>query len=321
MNNRDIVAKADIAVSNLIADGGYLNADQSAKFIQMLIDEPTIINQARVVQMNSPRKRIEKIGFGSRILNVAPSSGTSLAAGRRSRPDLDLLTMTTTELLAEVWIPYDVLEDNIEKGGLEDTIMSMIVTRTSLDLEELLILGNTSSSDTYLATMDGILELTPTRNIYEAGGVTNITRTLFKTAMQMMPTRYLRNRALMRFFTSHNVEMEYRDSLAGRATGLGDNLHQTFNPVFAYGTQLVPCALMPDDRFWFSYPNNIVFGVQREITIEADRDIRRRVLIIVLTLRIAIALEEPTAAVIIQNFADTGMLTSTTTSSSTTTTA
>ena len=318
MGVRDIVEKADLAVSNLQSDGGYLNPEQANKFIQIIHDEPTIINQCRTVVMNSPQRKIEKIGFGSRILRAAPSSGTPLASASRSKPDLGLITMTTKEIIAEVWIPYDVLEDNIEKANLETTIMTMIGRRAALDLEELIILGDTSSADTYLALMDGLIQLTPGGNIYNAPGVTDVTSMIFKKALQKMPTKYLRNRSLMKFFTSHHVEMELRDSQAQRLTTLGDEKLVQFTPMFAYGVPVTPCALMPNTKMWLSYPENLIFGIQRQISIEADRDIRRRVLIIVLTLRCALALEVPDACVLVQEFKDTGILTTTTSTTTTT---
>ncbi len=319
LDNRSIVEKADIAVANLVASGGYLNTEQADAFVRMIIDQPTIINDCRVVRMNAPKRKIEKIGFGSRILRAAPASGTALDASKRARPDLGTIELETEEIIAEVWLPYDVLEDNIERGGLEQTIMSMIAGRAALDLEELIVLGDTASSDAYLALVDGMLSLTPTANTVDGSGITDITKTLFKAAMQRMPTRYLRNRAAMRHYVSHHAEMEYRDSIASRATSLGDEKVSTFTPMFAYGTPVTPIAMMPDHKLFLSYPKNIIWGIQRDIMIETDKDIRRRVLIIVLTMRCDVKMEEPQAAVVVQDFTDAGLPSTTTTTTTTTT--
>ena len=158
-SQRSIVEKADIAVSNLISCGGYLNPMQSNAFIRMLIEQPTLLKQIRTVPMNSPTMQINKIGFTSRLLKAAPTSGSYLAAGDRSRPSTEQVNLKTSEILAEVHIPYDVLEDNIERGSLEDTIMALIAERASRDLEELIISGDENSGDAYLALMDGILIL------------------------------------------------------------------------------------------------------------------------------------------------------------------
>ena len=83
-DSRRIIEKADLAVGQMVTDGGYLNPEQSDSFYRKLIDEPTLISRVRTVQMNSPKMNIDTIGFGSRILRAAPSSGTALASDRKS---------------------------------------------------------------------------------------------------------------------------------------------------------------------------------------------------------------------------------------------
>ena len=51
-SNQSIIEKATMTLSDLAA-GGLMNPMQFKKFYQMLIDQPTIINEARTVQMLS----------------------------------------------------------------------------------------------------------------------------------------------------------------------------------------------------------------------------------------------------------------------------
>src|SRR6056297_2239715 len=298
-DSRNIIEKADLAVSQMISDGGYLNPEQSDNFYQKLIDQPTLINRVRSVQMGRPKMNIDKIGFGSRILRAAPSSGTALKADERARPTFDQVQLETEEVIAEVHVPYDALEDNIEKENLQDTIMDLIAQRASLDLEELLIPGATTSNDAYLALFDGAIQLAG--NTVDGSGLSAIDKTLFKTALQNMPTQYLRNLNVMEFMLSHNNVFEYRDQLADRATGKGDDFYLNRPTVYSFGVPIMPAALMPNDEMLFTFPKNLIFGVQRAIQIETDKDIRSRELIIVLTMRPAINIEEDSAAVRINN--------------------
>jgi HK97 family phage major capsid protein len=294
-DSRRIIEKADLAVSQMISDGGYLNPEQSDTFYRKLIDEPTLIGKVRTVQMNSPKMNIDTIGFGSRILRAAPTSGTALTADQRVRPAFGQIELDTEEVIAEVHIPYDALEDSIERGNLETTIMQMLTGRVSLDLEELLINGDTTSADSYLALFDGALALAG--HTYDGSALTAINKDLFKAALQEMPTQYLRNLAAMNFLMSwHNV-IEYRDTLAGRETGAGDDFYLNRPTVFAFGVPINPAALMPNDEVLFTYPQNLIFGIQRDIMIETDKDIRARTLIVVLTMRVAIEAEEKDAMV------------------------
>ena len=303
MENQDIIKKADIALSDLVggpSGGGLLNPEMTDRFIRTLIDSPTIINRARTVTMNAPTRKINKIGFGSRILRPALSS-TALSAGDRVKPDLSQIELNTKEVIAEAHIPYDVLEDNIEggninasmesgAGGLHGTMVQLMAERAALDLEELLLLGDTASADPYLALLDGYLKRT-TNHIVDAGGMV-INKNLLKMGVKAMPDKYLRNRAALEHFVSVDNDTEYRDSYASRQTALGDNMLQGTGPVYAWGSQLKPVPLMPNTHGLFCNPLNLIFGIQRRITIEYDKDIRTREFIVVITARTDNQIEE-----------------------------
>ena len=86
MNQRQLVEKAMITVSDLVSNGGYLNPEQADRFLRDVQDAPTLLNDVRFVKMNAPKRVIENIGFGSRILKEAPASGTALGSADRSAP-------------------------------------------------------------------------------------------------------------------------------------------------------------------------------------------------------------------------------------------
>jgi hypothetical protein len=305
-SNAELVRKADIALSDLVSDGGLLNPEQTDRFIRTLIDSPTVLNSARVVTMNSPTRKINKIGFGSRILRPAVSV-TALDPSDRAKPDLSQVVLNTEEVMAEVRIPYEVLEDNIERGninassesggagGLHSTIVTLIAERAALDLEELVLLGDSISGDPYLALLDGWMKLVTT-HVVDAGGAT-ISKTLLKNAVKAMPDKYLRNRGELVHFFSVDNETEMRDTYSDRATGLGDTMLQGLGPLYAWGSQVLGAPMMPAAKGLFVNPLNLIFGIQRRVTIEYDKDIRTREFIIVLTTRVACEIEEEDAVV------------------------
>lgn len=309
MNNAQLVKKADIALSDLTNSGGLLNPEQTDKFVQILMDSPTIFNALRVVTMNAPQKKINKIGFGSRMLRPA-TSATALAANLRSKPDLGQITLNTKEVIAEVHIPYDVLEDNIEggnisapmgssAGGLQDTIMTLIGQRVALDLEELFLLGDTASGDSYLALCDGFIKRS-TAHVVDAGGLT-INKDVFKAAIKAMPDKYLRQRSALEFFISVDNETEYRDTVANRVTGLGDSALVSANAMSVFGSSITGAALMPNTKGLYTNPKNLIAGIQRRVHIEYDKDIRTREYIIVVTARVDCQVEETDAVVSVIN--------------------
>ena len=314
MTNRELLRKADIALSDLAA-GGILPPAQGDRFIRQLIDSPTILNEARVVTMNGPDMKINRIGFGTRIMRPARQAGgfnddgtndRHLLEAERAKPDFAQLALHTEELMAEVHIPYEVLEDNIEggnvrarngdsAGGLMDTLIALMGDRAALDLEEVGLLGDTASGDAYLAMFDGYLKLANQHTV-DASGAT-IDKNLVKAGIKAMPDKYLRNRGALRNYVSVDNETEFRDTYANRGTALGDAMLQGNSPVYAFGTQVVGVPMMPANRGLLTDPRNLIFAIQRRIMMEYEKDIRARVFIIVLTCRVDFAIEEPDAVV------------------------
>ena len=328
-SNQELLRKADLTLADLTANGGMLQPEDSTAFIRKLIKEPTIIRAARVIEMLAPQRKINKIGFGQRILRKA-TSGTALpqnaamtgGLGGRAKPTTEQLTLTTQEVIAEVRLPYDVLEDNIERaqaatnsppnqgaaGGLKDTIISMIAERAALDMEELCLLGDTAytnSADSddaaYLSMFDGWLKMAVTGgNVVDAASAT-VSKNLFRDGTKAMPSQYLRDRVNMKHFVSVNNETQYRDTLADRGTALGDNMVQGLSPVFAYGSPVNAVPMMPEAKGLFCNPLNLILGIQRQVSLEFDKDISARQYIIVLTARIAVEIEEALATVAYSN--------------------
>jgi hypothetical protein len=301
--NAELIKKADLALSDL-ATAGKLNPMQADRFIRNLIDQPTVLSQVRTVVMKGSQMKINKIGFGSRILHPAVSS-TALADSDRSKPDLSQVELNTKEVIAEVHIPYDVLEDNIEggnisvgmeqgAGGMHQTIVDLLGARAALDLEELALLGDSGSGDAYLAMQDGFLKLA-TANLVTAS--TTISKDIIKAALKAMPTRFLRNRTSMKHFLSVNNETDLRDIYANRVGSFGDANLQNNTALQMFGSVIEPVALMPVANSLFTNPLNLIFGIQRNISIEYDKDITKRVFIIVLTARVDFQIEEVNAVV------------------------
>lgn len=316
--NQHWMEKADLALADLASSGGLLNPEQANTFIRKLIKAPTILNVLRVVEMNASQRKVNKIQFASRILRPG-TQGTALTQSERSKVTTEQIQLNTKEVIAEVRIPYDVIEDNIERGsigqdsdggagtpaggGFVATMLTLIAERAALDLEELGIKGDLLSTDDYLALTDGFLKTAEDNgNIANALGAT-VSKTMFKAGLKTMPDQYKRNLSAMFHMLSRNNEIEYRDFLANRATGLGDATIQGFNAVFGFGVPLLGVDLMPVDKGLLCQPLNLLMGIQRQVMLEFDKDITTRVYIIVLTARIDFQIEESDAVVVYNNIA------------------
>jgi hypothetical protein len=182
--------------------------------------------------------------------------------------------------------------------------------RAALDLEELGLLGDVlytnpgdSDDEDYLSQLDGWLKIaSEDGNVSDAEGGT-IGKSIFKAGVKTMPDQYLRNKAAMKHFVSMDNETEYRDIVSDRGTAYGDATLQGTAPMFAFGSPIEAVSLMPEDKGLYTNPKNLIFGIQRQISMEFDKDITARVYIIVLTMRIAFQIEEPEAIVVYENIA------------------
>lgn len=320
--NASLLQKADLALADLSANGGLMLPEQGAAFIRKLIKEPTLIKQARVIEMTAPQRKINKIGFGTRILRKATQgvalgtpSGTGL--GGRAKPTTEQITLTVQEVIAQVNLPYDVLEDNIERAmvadnashntpwssGLQETLVTLIAERAALDLEELCLLGDTaytnggdSDDQDYLSMFDGWLKLAAGGNVVNVAGAT-ISKEMFKAGLKAMPVQYLRNLNALKHFVSVNQETEYRDTQASRIGALGDASLQGNDAMRAFGVKIEAAQLMPEASGLFVNPMNLIFGIQRQVSLEFDKDITARVYTVVLTAKVAVQVEEVAATV------------------------
>jgi hypothetical protein len=280
------------------------------------------LRDARTVEMSAPQRNINKIQFASAIMKPGATTGGSgtpgeaLAAADRSSPTTEQIQLNTSEVMAEVRIPYDVIEDNIERGnigthqeggnpaaggGFVDTILTLMSERAALDLEDMALNGDTGLASGLLSLQDGYIKLIEDGgNIADAAGAT-ISKEIFKDGVKTLPDQYLRQRNAMRHFVSHDNETEYRDTVANRATAVGDGALQGLPEVFAFGVPVRPVSLMPASKGLFTNPLNLLWGIQRAMHLEWDKEITSRTLIIVLSARVAVQVEETEAAVAYNN--------------------
>lgn len=289
-DNRSILEKADLALADLTMGGGVLKPAQAKKFMRLLIKQSVLLQMVTVVPMASPKQQISKIKFGSRILRPGQEA-TPLDIADRAKPDLSSVELDAKLFKAEVRLSDETLEDSIERGELRQTIMEMIAEAIARDMEEVAINGDTTSTDPFLAVLDGILRLA-TSNIVDAAG-TPITKDLLRDLLKTLPSEHLREKKAMHFLTSVDADLDYRNTLAERPTAVGDKLLEGDTPVLYSGVPVQPIPLFPEnlgatnDRtaVVLCNPKNIHVGIWRQIRIESARDISAGVLKIVATLR------------------------------------
>jgi hypothetical protein len=235
MSNEELVRKA-VITTDALATGGKLNPAQSDRFIDFVIDETILKDNARVVRFRNESLEIDKIGVGKRV--SVPKAEAADPNVRRG-----ITTSKITLQPKEVMTPFEIgdtfREVNIEGDNIEDTVIRMMGNQTANDLEDGYINGNKLGparlqgdildggsttqyiKDTFLALMDGWSLLGDGANVVDAEGQ-NVGLSIFSRAIRALPTKFRRNKSALRWFLSPDLWQLYLEKLSTRATGLGD---------------------------------------------------------------------------------------------------
>lgn len=302
IGNRSLIAKADLALSDLLTSGGALVASQARRLIRTLIDKSVVMPSMTVIPQKAPQHRIERARFGSRVLR-AGSEAQALTKADRAKLDLAKVELNAQLFKAEVRLDNETLEDSIEGGNLKNTVIALLSERISLDMDEMIVKGDTASGDPFLAKFDGLIKLASVNTVNNASAI--LSKTTLKNMIRAMPSEFMRNRGKMRFWVSTDTETEYRDGLASRATGLGDLFLQQDISARYSGIPILDVPVFPEDLgggndegvVLMLEPKNAHAGIWRRVTMETDKDISAGVMIIVVSIRFDAKYADPTAVV------------------------
>lgn len=299
--NKTIIEKANLEISDLIANGGYMQPEKSASFIQNVVEESQLLKLIDVRSLASHTQIVDKIGVSGRVLRPGVT-GQAVREADRVKPVTDQVTLNTVLMKGEIRLPDETLEDNIEAGSFKDTVMEMLSENVAKDMEDLLINGDTNSADTLLALLDGMLKSASSHIV--AGGSLPINKALLKSVIKALPAKYDSFKGKMAMFTSRNAVLDYRDALSDRATSLGDASVTSDDKLVYGGRPIIPVPLFPDNQgggtetsLLYCDPKNARWGIWRKLKIETDRDITTGEYVVVISLRAGFKWKEADAVV------------------------
>jgi hypothetical protein len=303
LTNREVVQKADMALGDL-APGGELVEEQAKKFLKIAIKKNVLTSQVRAPTMNNKKFSQPKLIWTGRVMQKG-TGGTALAESQRSKPTTGKVDLEAQLGKAEVHMEREILEDQIERGTFKNTVIKFMGEKVSADFEDLLIQGDTTSSDDWLSTTDGVIKLITT-NTNPAGGVT-LEAEILRDTLEVLPDEFEEQEGLA-FWTNRKARQDHRDELrtshpdsigaAVVAGGLAKDV----------GYDDIPLKKVP------RFPNNlgggsnetvvlllaaknILMGFYRKVTLETEFRISEQNWVIVVTVRIAVQIEhEPACA-------------------------
>jgi hypothetical protein len=262
MTPEQLIEKAIIQTSDMdgSGEGGLLQPEIADKFIDFVIDQSVMKNNARMEKIAPDQKYIDKVSVGSRVAEAHTQATTTTT---RRGITTERVTITCKQIDVPWEISQETLARNIEGESFEDHVAAMMSKQLSNDLEELFIKGDTDSTDTYLALADGWAKLASSGgHVFDAGRVSIATvanaKTVFGGMLRAMPTKFIRDLTSLRFFCGIKVYYDYIDALSERATALGDKALVERLKLTPYSVELVPVPTIPTNLSYSSptYSNN-----------------------------------------------------------------
>lgn len=263
MTNKELMERAAITTAQLVS-AGKLNPEQANRFISYTIDESVLKNIGRIERFSPEEKYIEKIGVGNRV---------AVRKAEAVDPMVRRLVSTSRVILqpVDIMVPFEIGDrfkrHNIEEDQVEDTIIREMATALANNLDEVWIGGmlpmlarpeseiflDASATnyigDDYLAMFEGFIKQAEAGNVVDAED-TAIGAAIFNKALLAMPTKFRRNRNLIKYMASPDHEQSYREAQSQRATPLGDTALQSVNNLTPYGVELVPIPLLERDPLY-----------------------------------------------------------------------
>lgn len=298
----EILAKANEVTTSVVGadSGGLLNAEQANRFLDFVVDQSVLMQNSRVVRMRTPTMDIDKMSVGTRLLAKATEATDT---GTNAAVTFSKVSMTSVKLRLDWEVSTESLEDNIEGASLEDHIAQVMARQTANDLDDLLINGNTSSSNALLKALDGFVKLALADGVTVDEGGNAISRATFDRVLRNLPTKYLQRRNELRFFTGSGLVQDTIFSLqnpnsataaTAGAPSPSSNIGETAfltgamranggpgaTGLAPFGIPLVEIPLMPETvtgtysgaagshgYVELTQPNNRIVGLHRDITV------------------------------------------------------
>ena len=277
---REVVDAAVVkGVTDLTTLGSaVLPADKAEQFVIEVENATRLLSASRRVDLDTPKRDIDRITFNGRVLD-APAD---LEANNTNdaEPTTTTNQLSTVEVMGAVSVADATIEHNIEREGFEDTLLGIFGRGAGLDMEELFLHGDSASGDNYLALIDGWIK--KGANAVTAGVEFDATdvEDMFEAMIAAVPEKYLDDLSNWNFYAPFAVTNAYRNALRARGTDLGDSA-QTGNAgggstVPYKGAGVVTSAKVGSGNCVFANPDNLVYAIDRDVRIEAERFPRGR---------------------------------------------
>lgn len=285
----DLIKAADPLITSEM-DSRSLKQELANKFIDLVVDESTLLKNVRVHRTDSPAGDLTKLNVTTNVTEGATENSDS---GNTRRPVNSALSFATKKSRSALDVSGEWVEDNVAGKQGRGTALGAFMKAIANDMEVLSIEGDdgeTGSTDwaRLIKIDDGYHVLTAAgtgTHILDAEA-TRPSHLMLSDALKAMPTKWKRNLTDLRWIMSWDAAQCLVDEYADRPTIYGDEMRRkgTLPPYYGIPVLIVP--FIPNDLtlsgtsgttgtfIWLTNPKNFVYVVQRNITAEWDRNAR-----------------------------------------------
>jgi len=308
-------------------NGGLLNPEQSARFLDYMFDATVIGKVARTVRMKSDTAEIDRMSVGEKLMKLATEADNTAA---NSGVTFSKISLTTKKLRMDWELSTESLEDNIEGADLEDHIARLMATQAGNDIEDVILNGDTTlSSDALYKSFDGVVKKAKASGrVVDAAGAA-VSREVFNKALKAMPRKYKQRRGDLRFLAGSNL---IQDFLYANSIGTNQTIPQDiassvirggvaplggpagYVAPFAFGIPIVEVPLLSETQtgtyaspsgshgdIHLTFPNNVVIGIKRDVTVYRFFQPRKDTIEYTMYTRVGVQIEQADAWVVIKN--------------------
>jgi len=312
------------AVDSTSLPNSVLNRKQADRFIDLVVNESVLLNKVRVIRTDRNKGEINKLDLG----NIVTEGARTTSRATTRVPTEAVVTFDCEKYRSAFDLKTDFMEDNIEKSGVRDTLLSMFSKRIAIDTELTGIQGDDSlttgdaqtDENNLFGINDGwqkILEdNVPSAQQVDAAGAAP-GKELYYAMKRAIPSRYRAAKPNYVWIMPSGPADKWTLDWSDRETGGGDVALSRGMVPGPWGISMLEVPLMPEDlsygsagtdgsSIWLTPLKNLLYIVQRDITIEFDRRPRQDVWEITIHFRVDFEIENPELVIMANNVAMSG---------------
>lgn len=284
---KDVTGDVDVS-------GGVMPRDLFDRFFQRIQDTSRLLDMCRVEELPRPKMSLARIGVGERQRRDGdPGNGNGgVGEVNTDQIDMDVDKATLT------WdLKRDTIEDTID--DVPNIVMNKMGQQWSTDTQELAInaredatADNVPDGDTgFFGERNGWLKILRSRvdgtdingdpletstNVYEHGTDSTpepVNTKLFNDAIQTLPNKYKRSDEIRPVFMMNEDHLQaYKYSLTEREDPLGGAVLFGDQDITPFDYDVYGFSGWPLDTAVFTYPQNFVYGIWRDVEMEVLTD-------------------------------------------------